>query len=169
MKNLRQKQERRPHDGGWAQIPLPAFPPGYPPQGTLSLTRWTRDGVMVMSALEYAQYPDGDGAGPIWHISISKDGQRAGDDICQATLATFGLEGADEDNHEPGVGRNFWLPVDPSKRTGCECKETERVVVEPNGHVWTTPADPAEGCRGCKYEFLFGKPCPIHKPAQQLV
>ncbi len=127
----------------------------------LSYSAWTNGRVLVISALELADYPTGVGSGPQWHLSISAFGKRAEDKLCQRALKAFGLARAEEDNHEPGNARHFWLPVDPAHRVDCECKADEVPHVEPNGHRWTNDPDPAQ-CRGCGLERLIGKPCPIH-------
>ncbi len=71
--------------------------------------------------------------------------------------------GAEEDNHEPGNARHFFVPVDKAKRGICECKTTEEVHVEPNGHTWTNPRpETGEACRGCETAHITGNACPIH-------
>lgn len=127
---------------------------------------WVRGKVSVISALEIADYPDGSGEkGPQWHLSIAALGRRASDTQVRQALADFGMVGAEEDNHEPGIARHFWRPVDPARRTDCECKESEMVVVEPDGHTWSN-ARAEEECRGCEYEAtvgrVLGRVCPIH-------
>jgi hypothetical protein len=37
----------------------------------------------------------------------------------------------------------------------------EATIVEADGYRYTNPHDPAE-CRGCDFERLTGKPCPLH-------
>lgn len=136
---------------------------------------WRRRGVFVISALTSAELPDGSGeTGSQWHVSMSRwaagVATRASDEECRQTLACLGLAGAEEDNHEPGIARHFWVPVDPARRRDCECKETERVVVEPDGHRWSTPLDEAQ-CHGCDYAAMvkriskIDRPCPIHGAA----
>jgi len=51
----------------------------------------------------------------------------------------FGLQNAEEDNHSPGCARMFFLLCDakPTDPVACECKETEEVVVEPDGFTWS--------------------------------
>ncbi len=71
------------------------------------------------------------------------------------------MVGAEEDNHHPGNARHFWRPLDPSHRVDCECKEDEVLVTDADGYRWTNPQD-GEPCRGCDFESLTGKPCPLH-------
>jgi hypothetical protein len=153
--------ERLPRRGNWTRIH--ASPGQLPP--ALSISAWQCGPVCVISALEDAEYPDGDGTGPQWHISITRRGERpTADDVTRA-LRAFGLVDAEEDNHHPGNARHFWLPVDPSHRVDCECKETEATIVEPDGYTWTNPHEGEGECRGCAFTPINGKPCPLHAAA----
>jgi hypothetical protein len=181
MKNLRQRQERKPRAGGWRRLwpngiaGLKVPEPIAKPQQIEHISGWvygpyTRPGaVTVISAIENCQYPDGIGGGPQYHLSISiVPSQRASDPICQAVLEHFGMVGAEEDNHEPGFHRNFWVPLDPAHRAECQCKETEDVITEANGHVWTNPKpETGEACRGCEHAHIFGGVCSIHQKASK--
>jgi len=120
------------------------------------------DGVTVISSLHDAQYPSGEGSGPQWHVSISQYGRRPTRAALRATLRAFGMLGAEEDNHHPGMARHYWRPVDPAQRVTCECKATETVVVD-GPYRWTNPTDGA--CRGCEFQKLVGQPCPLHRGA----
>lgn len=127
---------------------------------------WQYRDVCVISTLDHAELPGGDGVvGPQWHVSISRvsvSGQkRAGATQVRLALRAFGMVGAEEDNHHPGLARHFWLPVDPAYRGVCECKAEEVVVVEPDGYTWQN--DPLS-CRGCEFHATHGHPCPIHAP-----
>jgi hypothetical protein len=132
---------------------------------------WRRRDVLAISTLVMAAAPDGSkDIIPQWHISFANtevEGKRCSDIECKQALACFGIAGAEEDNHEPGVARHFWMPVDPKRRVDCECKETEKTITEPDGHRWSTPTDDTK-CHGCDYEALIlretgvRKPCPIH-------
>lgn len=131
--------------------------------------RWTRGPLVVVSELAHAFYPDGSGdIGPQWMISVSYKRRRPTDKQLRRALRAFDMVGTEEDNHMPGMTRQFWLPVDPARRTDCECKVTEDTFVEPDGHRWTNPKpDSNELCRGCEYEQLAAstgtvRPCPIH-------
>lgn len=130
-----------------------------------------RGKLVVVSTLDVAELPDGSGeVGPQWHVSISIDDlrrpRRATDEECERTLRDFDLVGAEEDNHEPGRARHFWLPVDPARRVECECKTTDEVIVEPDGHRWSNPRDATpETCHACRAARLIqGLSCPIHGP-----
>jgi hypothetical protein len=155
-----QPRERYPRkDAGWrpapARIQLPKGP------GVLSASAWTNGKLLAISALEDGELPDGSGSGPQWHISISELGKRPTLKLARRALKVFGLEGAEEDNHEPGNAKHFWMPVDPEHRVDCECKVDEVTVVEPDGHRWSNAREP-ELCRGCEFQRLTGNPCSLH-------
>lgn len=154
------EQERRPGPG-WERIPIP---PASPLAEIGTVSAWQRKRTCVISALENAELPDGSGTGPQWHISVSRvagaGNKRPSFVDVRRALHAFDMKGAEEDNHHPGNARHFWVPVDPSKRVGCECKVTETVVTEKDGYQWTNPTDGT--CRGCELERLLGKPCSIH-------
>ncbi len=149
------RHERDPSEPGW--VDRGPAPPQIAGRGRI----WQRGDVRVISALEVAEYPDGSGRGPQWHVSISRGGQRPRPRDVKRALRAFGLVGAEEDNHHPGNARHFWRPLDATKRVDCECKATEDTIVEPDGYRWTNPQDPAE-CRGCEFRRMGGGPCPIH-------
>lgn len=73
---------------------------------------------------------------PTLHVSVSDGGHRASDDVIRGVLADFSLEGAEEDNHSPGLARHFWLDEGRRVQPDCECKRTEETVVEPDGYRW---------------------------------
>ena len=128
---------------------------------------YRRGKIRVVSSLDDAQLPDGSGErGPQWHVSISRAGKRARPEDVSIALRAFGLVGAEEDNHHPGVARHYWLPVDPARRVACECKANEETIREADGYEWTNPTDAP--CRGCEFERERGRRCPIHNPAPGL-
>jgi hypothetical protein len=148
--------ERRPRSRDWVQGPrLPALQQRH--------SVWLRGRFRVISELSTLELPQGGGAvGPTWHVSIARHGRRrASDEEVRRILGDFGMREAEEDNHEPGVARHFFLPLDPAFRGICECKEADRVVVERDGHRWSTPHD-AQECLGCKLAPLYGRPCSVH-------
>lgn len=153
---------------GWTRYWPRSAAGGFLPSGA-SVWR-THDGLAAISDLVDAKYPQDPGGGPTWHVSVVFNGDRrpTNAELARAVDA-FGFEVFDEDNHHPGAARHLFMPVDPSKRAGCECKITERTVVEADGYTWTTPADEAEGCRGCAYEQMTAalgdrRQCPLHGP-----
>lgn len=127
----------------------------------LAESYWIRGSILVISSLVMADLPDGSGIGPQWHVSISHRGKRPQPREVERALRAFGMVGAEEDNHHPGVARHFWRPCDPAHRVDCECKVDEQTVVDADGYRWTNPHDAAD-CRGCEFEKVVGKPCPVH-------
>lgn len=152
-------RERRP-GRDWTEL---SFPPQAAHEcGHVVGSAWLFGHVAVISALVNAELPDGSGElGPQWHISITRKRRRPKDTDVRRALRAFGMVGAEEDNHHPGYARHFWLPVDPARRVDCECKAEETTIVEADGYRYTNPHDPAE-CRGCDFQRLTGKPCPLH-------
>lgn len=151
--------EKRPNSSKWHRAPQIRMAEA---GEVLAYSVWeTRRGVRVISALQLADLPDGSGEiGPQWHISISNKGKRPKTTF--TTLRAFGMAGAEEDNHHPGIARHFWMPVDPARRVDCECKEVEETIVEPDGYRWQNPKEGDGECRGCEFERMMGKRCPIH-------
>jgi hypothetical protein len=152
-------RELRPDPLQWSEIPWPG------PRNTASLgaSAWILGPILVLSELVDVEYPDGSGNGPQWLVSISARGKRAKPKQLRRALRAFGMVGAEQDNHHPGNVRNYWRPVDKSKRVDCQCKTDETIVVDETGYSWTNPVD--GGCRGCELELLLGKPCPLHPSA----
>jgi len=143
---------REPKVAGWRLV-------RHTPEGAV----WARGRFVVVSELVQAELPDGSGTGPQWLVSVSYKRRRPDNKQVQRALRAFGMAAAEEDNHEPGIARKFWLPVDPAHRVDCECKTTEDVIVEPDGFKWSNPKpESGEACRGCAHELVFGRPCPLH-------
>jgi hypothetical protein len=135
---------------------------GHPQHGREGVETWVYSGFTVTSQLAGMEAPDGShDVIPTWLMVVSRRGKRATDDDVKRALRAFSMEEALEDNHHPGVGRAFFLPVDPGRRRDCECKLGEALVTDPDGYQWSN--DTAGECRGCEYERTYGKPCPIHK------
>lgn len=140
---------------GWARLPTPPGLSG-------STSAWSDGRAAVISSLVDAKAPDAtEDIIPQWHISVTERGKRPSERVLRRALRAFGMSDAEEDNHHPGNARHFWLPVDPARRTGCECKVTETTEREPDGYTWTNPTDGP--CRGCELERALGKPCPLHR------
>lgn len=127
-----------------------------------------RGSLVILSTIDVAELPDGSGdVGPQWHLSVSLGKgakRRATDDECERVLRDFGLEGAEEDNHTPGLARHFWMPVDPARRVECECKTVDVVHVEPDGFRWSNPRDATpENCHAClAVRGGLATSCPLH-------
>lgn len=127
--------------------------------GVLAGAVYARGGLLVISTLVIAEYPDGDGTGPQHHVSVSCRGRRPSRRELGVALAQFGMRGTEEDNHHPGIARHFWRPLDPAHRVACQCK-TEEATIRDGAYMWTNPVDGP--CRGCEYAIMSGRPCPLH-------
>jgi len=167
-------RERWPKDSDWAQVPLPASVVSALVVIDGCASAWLSGRLRVLSALEQAELPDRSGIGPQWHVSITAgQDRRASPGQVRRALTAFGMLKGEEDNHHPGVARHFWMPVDPSHRVDCECKETEDLVVEGDGYRWTNPKPEDGACRGCEFEASmrtkgFERPCPLHRRLRAL-
>lgn len=153
--------EKRPRVGCWRQFTHPIV--NRHPASVVSV--WVNGCLRVSSAIEEADYPDGQGTGPQWHLSVSVAGmqRRARKHEVKQLLRDFDMEGAEEDNHHPGVARHFWIPLDPAHRVECQCKAEEATLVEPDGYAWTNPKSATmKDCRGCEFFHMTGRRCPIH-------
>ncbi len=148
--------ERQPAGNRWRTLDLPDAMRRPP---VLRVSAWQAGNVRVISSLTMAELPDRSGVGPQWHVSVTDRGRRPKPKQVRRALRAFSMVGAEEDNHHPGNARQFWMPVDPASRVDCECKDDETTVTEPDGYAWQN--DP-ENCRGCEYERLLGRPCPVH-------
>ena len=145
----------------WTQIPFPSIAA----DNTLGRSAWSWRGMVLLSTLVVAEYPDGDGEGLQYHASLSSGGRRPTNKECKIAMKMLGLAEPEEDNHHPGIARHFWMPLDPTRRAACECKASELVITEPDGYQWTTPRNGP--CRGCAYaRATRGLPtwrqCPLH-------
>lgn len=155
-------RERRPTSPEWLEFSPPLHLVQDP--NTHAISMWRRGAVCVISTLITTELPGEDATGLTWHTSISRLGKRPKARDVEHLLRDFGLVGAEEDNHHPGGVRNFFMPLDPSKRRDCECKTTEEIITERDGFTWTNPRGPSQGpCRGCELETIRGWPCPIHR------
>lgn len=153
------ERERLPAGHAWRRMPTVLLP-----MRTISHSAWSNGQVKVLSSLEDAEYPDGIGGGPQFHLSISLEGhrRRPRDREVRRALRAFGVRGPiEEDNHHPGNARHFWLPLDPAHRVECQCKTDEIQRVEADGFVWS---DAIDRCRGCDLQRLLGIQCPLHPP-----
>lgn len=90
----------------------------------------TLDGNAVLSAVEA---PDGK---PEYHVSVSRAGAVASDELVSQVRRDFGMEEAQEDNHGPGVVRHLWLAVEPvDRKPDCHCVN-EAPAGEDGPRVW---------------------------------
>jgi hypothetical protein len=132
------------------------------PDGVL-IERWRSGPILVGSSLQDCEAPDGNGTTQQWLVSISNSGKRPKPHHVRRVLRAFDMVGAESDAHHPGVAVHYWLVCDPERRVACQCKTDEDVIVEPDGYAWTNPKpDTGEACRGCEFQAMYGKPCPLH-------
>lgn len=65
-----------------------------------------------------------------WLVSFSNMGKwRLSDKDVGRALKAFGAEDFEEDNHESGVARKYWMAVEEKYRRPCPCKD-EMVITE---------------------------------------
>lgn len=125
--------EKRPGGAGWEEGEVPSQLLGE----ATPISMWVNGRFRAISELKEVELPGG-GIGPTWIISISRMGaRRPRIRETRRLLRDFGMWPCEEDNHEPGIARKFWLPVDPAERGICECKTDEEQVVEPDGYTWS--------------------------------
>lgn len=104
---------------------------------------WLRGNFRILSSIQDNELSSG-AVGPTWCVSISRRGRRRPTvNECRRLLRHFGMGSAEEDNHENGIARKFWMPVDPAERVDCECKIDEEQVVEADGYTWSRPREKA--------------------------
>lgn len=167
-------RERRPITFGWNKVPFTAALRQALPGPAWLSSLWIKGRCTVVSSLGTMEYPSGGGGGPTWLISISTHNpwqkmqvRPALHDVRMA-LDSFEMRQAEEDNHEPGVSRKFFLVVDPARRVDCECKTSETLIREADGYTWTNPK--SGPCRGCGWAQMrralgYKATCPIHREA----
>lgn len=150
-----------PQESHWLAIETGQLPVGSR-YGVLSASAWQRGPLRVISTVDVAEYPDGKGTGPQWHLSVAIAGMERRPSAVEMKLVrrAFEMLDAEEDNHEPGNARHLFLPIDKAHRVDCECKASEVQVVDPDGHRWTTPKDGP--CTGCEMTGITGRPCTLH-------
>lgn len=120
-------QPKRPIKPGWKlhdRIYLMGFP----------AERWLKLGGYY--AITSVETVDAENLGPEYHLSVTRCGWRLDAQEIPEILATFQMEGADEDNHFPGRARHFWMPVNESLRGYvCECKKDEPAIQD-GDYIW---------------------------------
>jgi hypothetical protein len=92
-------------------------------------TRWCRGNYLALSSVAYI---DDQHQPPHWEWVVSfshTHGRRLTNEEVLECLRDFDAGDFEEDNHEDGIVRKFWLAVDPQYRTPCPCKD-EDIVTE---------------------------------------
>ena len=128
-------REKRPVGPEWDHVEAPE----HLRRESLAVSAWTSGPFLVISSLITTKHHSGN-VGPEWLISISRRrrrSKRCKDREVRRLLRDFNMWPCEEDNHEAGIARKFWMPVDPAERGVCECKTTEEQVVEPDGYTWS--------------------------------
>lgn len=106
-----------------------------PPGGSMWMTT---DGLLVSTSCSPMPLPQSGGkVGPTWLVEVSKNRGRPSDDDMRRVVECFAMPAFEEDNHFPGVTRALFCPVDEVYRGVCECKLTEKVIVEDDGFTWS--------------------------------
>ena len=135
MYDLYHAVEKRPISPVWVNIPTPS----HIVADSIAVSTWVNGPFVVISSLITVEHHSGN-VGPEWLISISRrrrQSNRCNSRESRRVLRQFGMYPAEEDNHEPGMARKFWLPVDPAERGVCECKTNEEQVRESDGYTWS--------------------------------
>lgn len=93
-------------------------------------------GLQVLSAVDVAEDTATGLALPQWHLSVVRreppafEPGVASDQHMEVVRAAFGMGGAEEDNHGPGVARHLWLVCGRTRQPDCACKADEERIVE---------------------------------------
>ena len=108
---------------------------GFTPRG-ITWIRWKGVGLYYAAISSVVLVKEAHHARPNyqWIVSFSRQCGRGPERIPNKVMAwikdEWNLNGWEEDNHEPGCARKFWLPVEEELRgVECPCKD-ETVVVE---------------------------------------
>lgn len=128
-------REKRPSGTSWQEMEAPA----QLRRDSIAISAWSNGPFIVVSSLITTRHHGGN-VGPEWLISISRRkrrSKRCKNREVRRLLRDFAMWPCEEDNHELGIARKFWLPVDPSERGVCECKTDEEQVVESDGYTWS--------------------------------
>ena len=71
-----------------------------------------------------------------WLVSFSVMGQsRVSDKRLKWVLKAWGMEEFEEDNHELGIARKFWLAIEPRFRKPCPCKD--EIILTDGEYRWS--------------------------------
>jgi len=115
---MKTPDRRRPISGGWK---LEQIHRDY--------VVWRKDLFVCLSSVVYIE---DEHLPPHWEwlISFSLDGMAAlNDQQINKCLQDFDALNFEEDNHERGIARKFWLAIDQKYRKPCPCKD-EIIITE---------------------------------------
>jgi hypothetical protein len=91
------------------------------------------DGSLALSSLGCIKEEKTDEPHLEWIISFSGAGGTVlPNKKIKQYLKDFSFSDAEEDNHEPGFARKFFLAVEEKHRKKCECKDEEQVRLSKN-------------------------------------
>ena len=111
-------QRRKPQGSGWRMVDI-----------NENWTAWKKGGVYALSSVIEVE----DEHQPLhweWMISFSYMGQRVlTNKELKKPIKDFCAEGFEEDNHEKGIVRKFFMAVEPKYRVPCPCKD-EIIITE---------------------------------------
>jgi len=92
-----------------------------------------RDASIAISSIALVREKKEDEPHLEWLVSFSGKGKTVlPDDKIKQYLKDFNFSDAEEDNHEPGFARKFFLAVEEKHRKKCECKDEEQVRLSEN-------------------------------------
>jgi hypothetical protein len=119
---------------GWRWLGVYPLPTGGQAHGWSHDEHWLR----CLSAVEMVeQNPPGSGlVVPHFHVSVTFSCALTGvrraatDQEVELVRAAFGLAGAEEDNHGPGIARHLWIACGREKEPACPCKQDEQRIGE---------------------------------------
>lgn len=131
---------KHPKGEGWRKVTTLFLEQNSDEVGIAPMVCWSHPLSMtsVMSSTHWVT-DDGD---PHWEWHVSVSGHRRTGYAppsrmgLNKALVDFGMLGADEDNHLPGVARHFWLNVGQTTQAPCDCKATEKPHDEGDGFIW---------------------------------
>lgn len=109
---------RKPQGFGWIKI-----------MENSDYTAWQNGQICALSSMVHVS-DEHQPAHWEWLVSFSKMGrERLTNKEIAPALKAFDAENFEEDNHESGKARKFWLAVDEKYRKPCPCKN-EEVITE---------------------------------------
>lgn len=109
---MKKPERRKPQGFGWSIVEI-----------NENYTAWQKGDVCALSSVVFVE---DEHLPPHWEwlVSFSSMGRRR---LCDKEIAMvlpiFGAEDFEEDNHEQGIARKFWLSVDEKYRKPCPCKD----------------------------------------------
>lgn len=135
--------DRAPSTRGWRYL-------GRTPTGSgTSAATWLHDsGIGVLSSVDVVDLepPAAGIVAPHFHVSATFRDRGTGhrractDQELEQVRAAFGMGGADEDNHGPGIARHLWMLCGRDREPACPCKADEpRETIGPR----TATVDPS--------------------------